>query len=445
MELQEFFQILWRRRLVVILTVVATTVISGLFAVTRPTEYEATSTVALTPATNEGYVTPETLNALLGTYAQTAKSSSMEKKAENLTGKPIVGKVETATQAGTGILQIIGNAETANDARQTSSSVTRAFVEYLKGNKVFEVTVVDPAVTPESPVAPRPPLIIAIGILLGLIGGAMLAYGIDRFRGRIETAGEIAEITSVPIIGVIPRERKLARKSSTLVWDDVSLTGVQEGIRALRTNIELLIEGDNQILQITSPLASEGKSMVAANLGVALAEVGIETIIVDADLRRPTQHEIFNINNDLGVTNLLSGGVDVPLRRARTKYDNLTILPSGPILPNSTEMLHVRAAVLFEKLRETKAMVLVDSPPILPISDARLLASRADGVLLTIAAGNERPSTFSGAIEALQFASAQIEGIVLNRAADLLSASGYDQYRRQPRPPRDETINASVQ
>jgi polysaccharide biosynthesis transport protein len=444
MELQEFFHILWRRRLVLVLTLVVVTGLSAVFAATRPTEYEATSTVALTPATNEGYVTPETLNALLGTYAQTAKSSSMQLKAEEATGEPVEGKVETATQAGTGILQIIGNAESAETAQKTSAAVTLAFTEYLQDNKVFEASVVDPATTPESPAAPRPPLIIGIGILLGLIGGAMLAYGIDRFRGRIETAGEIAELTATPIIGVIPRERKLSRKASSLVWDDLSLTGVQEGIRALRTNIELLEDGNHQILQVTSPLQSEGKSMVTANLGVALAQVGIETIVVDADLRRPSQHEIFDINNDLGVTNLLSGGVDVPVRRAKTKYENLTVLPSGPILPNSTEMLHVRAAILFEKLRATKAMILIDSPPILPISDARLLASRADGVLLTIAAGNERPTTFTSAIEALQFAGASLEGIVLNRTDDPLSASGYDQYRRQPRPPRDETINAAV-
>jgi succinoglycan biosynthesis transport protein ExoP len=440
MELQELFKILWRRRLVLVVTLIATTALSALFAATRPTEYESTATIAVTPATNEAYVTPEVLNALLGTYAETAKSSSMKTLAEERAGAPIEGKVETSTQAGTGILEITGNAESAEVARQTATAITAAFVVYLRENKFFEATIVNPAVTPESPAQPRPPLIIAIGILLGLIGGAMLAYGIDRLRGRVESASDVGEITSIPVVGVIPRDRRIARGPSKLIWDDLNLTNLQEGIRALRTNIELVEGSRRSILQITSPLESEGKSFIVANLGVALAEVGIETIIVDIDLRRPTQHEIFRIKNDLGVTNVLSSSADTQLRRARTPYENLTVVPSGPIRPNSTEMLHVRVATLFEKLRATGAMILIDSPPILPISDARLLASRSDRVLLTVSAGKERATTLRSAIDTLEFTGASLEGIIFNRAAE--SSSGYDSYRRQP---RDSQINAPVQ
>jgi succinoglycan biosynthesis transport protein ExoP len=440
MELQELFKILWRRRVVLLVTLAVTTALSALFAATRPTEYEATATIAVTPATNEAYVTPEVLNALLGTYAATAKSSSMKTLAEEQSGSPVEGKVETSTQAGTGILQITGNAESPEVARQTSTAIASAFVVYIRENKFFEATIVDPAVTPETPAQPRPPVIIGIGILLGLIGGAMLAYGIDRLRGRVESAADIAEVTSIPIVGVIPRERRIARGASRLIWDDLALTNVQEGIRALRTNIELVENSRSSILQVTSPLASEGKSFIVANLGVALAEVGIETIIVDIDLRRPTQHEIFRIKNDLGVTNLLSSSANIPLRRAQTPYENLTVVPSGPIRPNSTEMLHVRVAQLFEKLRATGAMVLIDSPPLLPISDGRLLASRSDRVLLTVAAGQERATTLRSAIDTLEFTGASVEGIIFNRAAD--NSSGYDSYRRQP---REAQINSPVQ
>jgi capsular exopolysaccharide synthesis family protein len=439
MDLRELFKILWRRRLVLLATLVVTTAVAAAFAATRPTEYESTATVAVTPATNEAYVTPEVLNALLGTYAETAKSSSMKVAAEEQTGKPVEGKVETTTQAGTGILQITGNAESAEVARQTATAITSAFVVYLRRNEFFEAQIVDPAALPESPAQPRPPLIIAIGILLGLIGGAMLAYGIDRLRGRVETAADVGEITSIPVVGVIPRDRRLSRGPSRLIWDDLQLTGVQEGIRALRTNIELVEGNRSSVLQITSPLASEGKSLIVANLGVALAEVGIETIIVDIDLRRPTQHEIFRISNDLGVTNLLATSAPIPLRRAATPYENLTVVPSGPIRPNSTELLHVRVASLFEKLRATGAMILIDSPPLLPISDARLLASRSDRVFLTVAAGKERGTTLRSAIDSLEFTGGTLEGIIFNRAVD--SSSAYDSYRRQP---REAQVNAPV-
>ena len=187
------------------------------------------------------------------------------------------------------------------------------------------------------------------------------------------------------------------------------------------------MEDGTAVVQVTSPVAGEGKSMIVANLGVALAQIGVETLIVDADLRRPSQHEIFNVSNDLGVSNLLTGGSHTKIRRAATPYENLTLLPSGPQLPNSTEMLHVRGRSLIETLRQTGAFVLVDSPPLLPVSDARILAGRADHVILTVSANKEKPSTLRSAIESLQFAGAAILGVVLNQAME--DTQGYDYYR----------------
>lgn len=444
MEFRELLQVLWRRRWLVALVVVATTALSAAFAFTRPTEYESVSTVALTPTPgNAGFVTPETLNALLGTYSQTAQSSLMLKRASQELGREIEGSIETATQSGTGILQIIATAESPEGAAASSNAVSKAFISYLSDSKLFEPEIVDPATVPSSAVAPRPPLIIAIGILLGLIAGVMLAYAVEQFRGRIETASDIAAITPLPIIGVLPRQRRLARSPSRLIWDDLELTPLHEAVRALRTNIELLVENRQALIQVTSALASEGKSTIVANLGVALAKVGIETLIVDADLRRPTQHEIFRLNNDRGVSSLLTGKVGGKMRRSPTEFQNLTVLPSGPLPPNSTEALHVRAASLVEELRATNALVLIDSPPLLPVSDARILSSRVDGVVLTVAAGSEKPSVLRNAIEILQFSGASILGVALNQAIDEVASAGYHrQYHAATQSAQNDPINA---
>jgi polysaccharide biosynthesis transport protein len=434
MEVRELLQLFWRRRWLIALVVVATTALAAVFAFARTDEYESTATIALTPTqTAAGFVTPDTLDALLGTYAQTAQSELMAQEAELETGEELGGKIETATHAGTGILQITGVADSPGTAEETATAISRAFVNYVGFNKLLEPEIVDPASLPTSPAGPSKALIIAIGILLGLIAGAMLAYAVEQIRGRIERASDIAAVTPLPIIGVLPRERKLARSPSRLIWEDISLTGLHEGIRALRTNLELLMEEGAAVVQVTSPVAGEGKSMIVANLGVALAQIGVETLIVDADLRRPSQHEIFNVSNDLGVSNLLTGGVDTKVRRAATPYDNLTLLPSGPLLPNSTEMLHVRGRSLIETVRQTGAFVLVDSPPLLPVSDARILAGRADQVILTVAANKEKPSTLRSAIELLQFAGAPILGVVLNQAVEDLQGAGYDYYRDDPK------------
>jgi succinoglycan biosynthesis transport protein ExoP len=446
MEVRELVQLFWRRRWLIALVVVATTALAAIFVVARTDEYESVTTVALTPTqTAAGFVTPDTLDALLGTYSQTAQSELMVNEAELETGEEIGGKIETATHTGTGILQIIGVADSPETAKATSTAISRAFVNYVGFNNLLEPEIVDPASLPTSPSGPAPALIIAIGVLLGLLAGAMLAYAVEQFRGRIERASDVAAVTPLPIIGVLPRERRLARSPSRLIWDDLDLTSLHEAIRALRTNIELLIDDRQTVLQVTSPLAGEGKSLIVANLGVALAQIGIETLIVDADLRRPSQHEIFNVTNDRGVADLLTGGVNAKIRRAATPYPNLTLLPSGPQVSNSTETLHVRGRSLIETLRGTNAFVLIDSPPLLPVSDARILAGRADHVILTVAAGKEKPGALRGAIEALQFSGSSILGIVLNQVAEDLQGAGYEYYQpAAQRPKKKDPIDVTA-
>src|ERR1700710_782881 len=135
MEVRELVQLFWRRRWLIALVVVATTALAAVFVVARTDEYESVSTVALTPTqTAAGFVTPDTLDALLGTYSQTAQSELMVKNAELETGEEIGGEIETATHAGTGILQIIGVAESPETAQATATAISRAFVNYLGPN-----------------------------------------------------------------------------------------------------------------------------------------------------------------------------------------------------------------------------------------------------------------------------------------------------------------------
>lgn len=433
MEISDVLRAIWRRRLLVVIFVAVTTLFAILFALSRAPKYESVSTLALTPSSEGGFITPEQLDAVLGTYARTAKSSLIKNKAEDKLGEPLPGSVETGTSPGTGIMQIIGTAESGEDAAVVAKTISTAFIQYLSNNKFVQPEIVDPATAPDSPVQPRPPLIIAIGLILGLIGGALLAYFVEQLRGRIESASDIGEVTSVPLIGAIPTDRRLSR-GPRLIWQEKGTDAIQEALRALRTNLEFQLDDRQGIIQVTSPLPGEGKSVLVANLGVALAQLGIETLIVDADLRRPRQHQIFDVPNETGLSNALRGNFDSKLRRVKTDVPRLSVVPGGPVAPNSTEMLHVRAAPLFDTLRKAEAMVLIDTPPVLPVSDARIVARHTDGVLLTVAAGKEKPSVLSGAIETLQLAGASISGIVLNFADDVLG--GTEGYQPEPAPRR---------
>jgi capsular exopolysaccharide synthesis family protein len=429
MDLKELLAILWKRRLLVMVVVALTGLLSLAFAQSRDEQYESTSTIAFTPRFDQGvgFIGPDTLDALLGTYAQTAKSSvTLDRASRDIAGG-LPGSVDTSTEPGTGILRIIGRAGDPADAALTARAVTETFIDSLSSNTLFQTEIVDPAIQSSTPVQPRPPLIVAVGLLLGLLGGAMLAYVVDQFRRRIESGADVAEFTPAPVIGRLPRYRGLGRRASTVVWEDERLTALQEAFRGLRTNVEVLTKANGTILQITSPLPQQGKSTVVANLGVALAQVGVQTLIVDADLRRPVQHVIFGVDNSVGLSTLMaSPGAE--LRTVPTIYPHLSLIPSGPLPPHSTEMLHIRFGTVMEHLRKHKGMVLLDTPPILPVSDARLISSQVDGVLLVIAAGQQKPATLRSTIEKLEFAGAPLLGTVLNFSGEELEAGGYDYY-----------------
>lgn len=432
MEVKELLAVLWKRRVLVLAMVVLVTGLSALFAFSRPARYESTSTIALTPKLQEGsFVGPDTLDALLGTYAQTAKSSVMIRLAEDALGRPLPGDVDTSTEAGTGILRIISQADSPEGAALTARTVSAAFIDSIAAGNPLEPQVVDRAAPAASPIQPRPPLIIGVGLLLGMMAGAMLAYAVEQLRRRIETSADVAEFTPAPVLGRLPRHRALARHGPALVWDSARLASLHEAFRALRTNIEVLTKGTGTVLQVTSPLPEQGKSTTVANLGVALAQVGIETLIVDADLRRPTQHKIFGLDNSRGLSTMMAlpGSSVTPLA---SHYPGLSVLPSGPIPPNSTEMLHIRFGAVIEELREGAGIVLVDSPPVLPVSDARLIATHVQGVLLVVAAGTQKPVTFRSALEKIEFAGGRLLGVVLNQSEGVAEDGGYDYYREYP-------------
>jgi capsular exopolysaccharide synthesis family protein len=225
--------------------------------------------------------------------------------------------------------------------------------------------------------------------------------------------------------------RTLARGNARPIWQLTGEVGLQESYRGLRTNLEFLTGSGSQVLQVTSPEAGQGKSTVVANLGIATAQIGIETIIVDADLRRPRQHQIFEIDNRSGLSTMLALGSTQP-DLVPSGYDNLWLLPSGPVPPDPTEMLHVRLPGVIEALRKQHALVLIDTPPLLPVSDARLVATQVSGVVLVVAAGTQRPAAMQAALERLQLVNAHIMGIVLNKSGQESDSPGGYYYHSPP-------------
>lgn len=424
MELKDLLSLTWKRRWLVFGVLLLTIGLSVAIATTRQKVYESTAVIALTPdvSRGQGFVASDNLSALLRTYAETAKSSVNRERARRILGGPLPGKIETSTESGTGILRISARAPSADAAAAAARATAQAFQTGIANNRLLVATLVDPASPVLTPIQPRPPLIIAVGTLLGALGGIALALGLDRLRRRVETSADVAEHTDVPVIGRLSRTRAL--RSDSLIWNTPNAIGLQESYRALRTNLEFLLDGrpEGRILEITSPDPGQGKSTVVANLAVAFAGIGVDTIVLDADLRRPRQHQIFGLQNHTGLSNAMAHG-DLPEAQP-TRFPHLTVVTSGPLPPDPTEMLHIRLGSVLRDLRATKSLIIVDTPPLLPVSDARLVAPHADGVVLLVAAGSQKPAHLAGAIERLNLVEARLLGVILNRAGEELRSAG---------------------
>ncbi len=445
MEVRDLVALAVKRRTVIALCFLLTVGFGAVFAFSQPKRYESVATIALTPdvGNQQGFIATDTLDALLSTYAQTAASRVNLDRAERLIGRALPGTVSTESQQGAGILRIRGEDTSPRDAALTARAVADAFIQSIRGNKLLVASIVDPATVPTSAVQPRPPLIIGVSAVLGLVAGLMLAVGIEHFRRRVDTHADVAEFTTAPVIGRLPRTRTLQRGAPTLVWDSPKLAGLQEAFRALRTSIEFVTKGRSLAIQVTSPNTGQGKSTIVANLGVAFAQVGVETLIVDADLRRPFQHRIFGLANDRGLSTLMAIP-DADVQAVPSGVKELWVMPSGPAPPNSTEMLHIRFDRVLRELVERYDLVLIDTPPLLPVSDARLVAPHTDGVVLAISAGSQRPASLRSALEKLDLAGAKLLGVVINQAGeDLDTAEGYDAYRYELVRPADEVPDSA--
>ena len=200
----------------------------------------------------------------------------------------------------------------------------------------------------------------------------------------------------------------------------ISLTNpkssIAEQFRTVRTSIEFSsVDKDLRSVVITSPSPEEGKSTVTANLAVVFAQQGKRVLLVDSDLRKPTVHYTFHIENHVGLTNVLTKQITLEKAVKTTRQENLWILTSGPIPPNPSELLGSSSMnALLEKAKNEYDLIIFDSSPVLAVTDAQVLSNLTDGVVLVISSGNTQKDSAKKAKELLESAKAKILGVVLN-------------------------------
>lgn len=279
------------------------------------------------------------------------------------------------------------------------------------------VSVWEQARIPAAPYEPRTLLYTLLAVIAGLIIAAASVFLLEYLDNTVKSEEDILELAGVPMLAEIRAIPKLTPGRDQLFVLNRPTSAASEAVRLLRTNLEFAAASKEiSVLLVSSAGPSEGKSTVTANLAAAMSGAGLVTIIVDADLRRPTQHRIFDLPNDRGLTSLLTHPQQ-PWSWAAAEVipGRLFVVPSGPQPPNPSDLLSTeRMRQLLADMRSTVDLVIVDSPPLLAAADALVLAPHTDGVVLLCRAGQTRREALRRAVGTLQHGSIRVIGTILN-------------------------------
>lgn len=313
--------------------------------------------------------------------------------------------------------------------------------EKLEETKIAEagqkenIRLVDNAILPSSPTKPNKKLNLILGALIGLGLGIGLTFVIEYFDDSVKNPDEL-ERMGLPILSIIPKiaadelskkimsrnggsngdMEEIERIESRLVTHFDPKSPISEAYRTLRTNIQFRdIKNKKRAILITSSTPKEGKSTTVANLAITMAQMGSRTLLVDTDLRRPVIHSIFDLKKDVGVTNFLIGKSSFQEIVKPTMIDNLSAITCGPLPPNPSEILSSDKMKEFIRIARSEFdLILFDSPPIIAVTDAAVLSSLVDGLILVIKAHQTRRDAIKRALNLLESVKANVYGSLLN-------------------------------
>ncbi len=304
----------------------------------------------------------------------------------------------------------------------TNRFLYEALIKQMKEKGITEqsqsvnVWVIEQAKIPERPATPRKKRNLLLGFILGLFGGMGLAFFLEYLDNTIKSPEDVEEKFSIPVIATID---SFSEKNQTIVEKVLSDTTslAAESFKGLRTSI-FLSSADHppKTLLITSMTPEEGKSSICTCLGAAIAQAGKKVLIIDADMRRPTQHKKLQTENRTGLSSFLAGMVDTQEQIISSTGKNLDLISSGPIPPNPSELLSSgKFQTIKAKALETYDMILVDTPPMASVTDPVILSKHVDAVIIVTWAGKTTHEILGKGLKQLEDVSAPVTGLVLNR------------------------------
>ncbi len=387
-----------------------------------------------------------------------ASRTMLEEKLRADYGRAVLDETALATALGEAKTEAAEENQNAIQYSLLSQDVETSkalYTEFLqKTNQAYlevaqqqsNIRVIAPARVPSLPVSPNRPRTILMGLMVSLFGGMGLAWALERFNDSIRSVDDVMRLTQLPALAVIPS----IKKNHALLSTEVRAIGTgrslsseiqrgrimeldgrspsAEAYRALRTGLLLSTAGSPpKTILVTSVRKEEGKTTTATNTAISLAQLGGSVLLVDADLRKPSIHDIFTISANSGLSNYLAGNLDASGFSKHSPIDNLSVIPAGPLPPNPAELLSSdRMKVFLEKASGRYDHVILDSPPMGSVTDPVVLSTMVDGVILVVHGAKNSRQAVQRACHELAAVGAKIFGIVLNNVD--LKREGYEDY-----------------
>jgi succinoglycan biosynthesis transport protein ExoP len=339
----------------------------------------------------------------------------------------------------------------ANQALLSQLTLNYSVYNATQSQNLETVSVAIPAATPLSPASPGTSLNTVIGAFAGFALAIGLVALLEYLDQGLHTADDVRERLGVPCLGVVPRYQPTSRGNPS-VKHQRQLDSATEAYRRLRTNL-LFAAPDTDLTSVvlTSARSGEGKTRTAANLAVALASSDKRIVLIDADMRRPNQHELFSKSLENGMSELILATTPdrIPVLNGShaTQQPNLSLITSGTIPPNPSELLaSKRAALLLQSLIATHDMVVIDTPPADIVTDALSIAADASATIVVVEAGRTNAGQAAAVIASLRSVGANVVGVVLNKAKKRADGGYYYQYgySEKPATPSSETVPGSI-
>lgn len=448
MNLREISVILWRRKLLVLVVIIAS-VAAGFGALRLMTkQYEATSTVTIRPPQlGNGYslLFFQTLDPIVSIYATSAESDSTKTLAtKNLGGR--IASITVNTYTASPIMKIVARSSDPALAERSAQAITSVLIQRASAGQVgipgLELSQIDKPALPTVPVFPDTKLTLAIAGLLGLGLGVGLALLWEAEGRRVRTRSDLAEAANVPVFAEIPDRSMKNRNLLFALTRDPEYWNVTEALRDLRTNL-VFASGEYRSIAITSPEGQHGKTTVSVGLAASIASTGKRTLLVDADLHRGRIATVFGLLSAPGLVDFLFGAPLASVVRP-SPLENLDLLTTGRAVENPGDVLATRLPLLVGEIEKEYEAVVIDTAPLTSVNDARIIARSTNSVVLVVRANRTSHRAVREAVERLRMISVDLTAAVLNRSrnrmpgyygpAEKASAGGETRSRTRSRP-----------